>query len=964
MSTKPAAVHDAERLQALRATGLLDTPAEEAFDRLTRLSVRILGIPLSFVVLVDEHRDFYKSHCGFGEPVATLRQLEDTSLCQLVVAHDEPLVIGDARAHPEYSAVQAVQTLGVGAYVGIPLRTADGHALGAFCAIDLQPRRWTEADVEVLTELARSAEREIQLRQAVEGVGEQAAELERRVEERTRELSDAVGRLEREVAERQEAETRLRASEAQFRELSENIRDVFWILDAATGKPLYISPAFEQVWGRPVAELLHQPDVYISTIHPEDRARMAAAVERRGDGEQCEEYRIVRPDGSVRWVRDRAFPVAEADGSFTRLAGIAEDITQQRAAREHFRALIENSSDITAVLDADARVSYESPSIERMLGYRPEEVVGRPAFDFVHPEDLEATRRALAEVVAEPGAIVRLEARLRHQDGGYRAFEVTGKNLLGHPAVAGIVVNAHDVTERREAAAALRQREADYRGLFENAHDALIIMDPADERVLDVNPRACALYGYAREELVGRSTESVSTDVGYGRERLGVTLERGVLRNFELAQRRADGSVIRVEVTAAVVQYRGRPAILSVNRDVTERLRAAQAVRESEARFRAIFESAPAGIALLDAGGRVVDGNPALQEMLGRTAPQLRGADFTAIAEPGDAEADARLLADVVAGVIPAARVERRYRHSGGGWFWTQVTLSAMRDEAGEPTCVLALVENTTERRAAEQALQEAVEQLRQSQKMEAVGRLAGGIAHDFNNLLMAMMAHLYVLQRDPGVPDERRSNVAEIQRVAERAAGLTRQLLDFSRRQAAAPRPLELNGVVAGMHGLLERLIRDDVALVLELDASPGVVEADPGQMEQVVMNLVVNAHDAIPQGGTITLSTRRAAVGEDEVRRRPYLRPGEYAVLAVRDSGVGIAAAELERIWEPFYTTKGVGQGTGLGLAIVYGVVKGAGGYVWVESEPGDGAVFEVYLPLCGAAPGQGVPRDGGEG
>jgi two-component system, cell cycle sensor histidine kinase and response regulator CckA len=337
-----------------------------------------------------------------------------------------------------------------------------------------------------------------------------------------------------------------------------------------------------------------------------------------------------------------------------------------------------------------------------------------------------------------------------------------------------------------------------------------------------------------------------------------------------------------------------------------------------------------------------------------------------------------RLHPDDVAKVIAARdealasggplRIDHRIVRPDGSIRWVHERADIQRDADGRPARLIGVVQDITERKQAEEALQAAEEQLRQSQKMDAIGRLAGGVAHDFNNLLSIITGRAELILRSKELTPRVRRDADLIQRTAERAASLTRQLLAFSRKQVLQPKVLDLNNVVANMGRMLRRVIGEDVDLVIV--ARPGLarVNADPGQLEQVIQNLAVNARDAMPNGGRLTIETAQVDLDDAHARMHPGVGAGSNVMLAVTDTGMGMAAAVRERIFEPFYTTKDVGKGTGLGLSTVYGIVQQSGGTIWVYSEPGHGSTFKIYLPTVDAPidddrPPEPPPRGGTE-
>ncbi len=379
------------------------------------------------------------------------------------------------------------------------------------------------------------------------------------------------------------------------------------------------------------------------------------------------------------------------------------------------------------------------------------------------------------------------------------------------------LITARDITERRQAEEALRRSERYYKSLFESAHDAILLIDPNTKRILDVNRRACELYGYDRQEFLALSLHDITADSPNATEQGGP----GVVCRRAAVHRRKDGGFMHMEVNHSAVTSADREAILCINRDVTER-----------------------------------------------------------------------------------NRLEER---------------------------------------------------LRQAQKMEAVGRLAGGIAHDFNNLLTVVVGYSDCLVNELSSQPQAREMAQEISKAADRAAELTGQLLAFGRKALVCPRVLELNAAVSQTESLLRRLIGEDVELVVELSPTEIKTRIDPGQLHQVLLNLSVNARDAMPRGGRLTIAIAATVFDEDGVRTKPNLHPGDYAVLTVTDTGCGMSPEVLAHLFEPFFTTKEIGKGTGLGLATAYGIVEQAGGHTEVESNTGAGTTFRIYLPRVEAPAGE---------
>jgi PAS domain S-box-containing protein len=367
----------------------------------------------------------------------------------------------------------------------------------------------------------------------------------------------------------------------------------------------------------------------------------------------------------------------------------------------------------------------------------------------------------------------------------------------------------------------------------------------------------------------------------------------------------------------------------------------------SELRFAVAFDNAPIGVALVAPDGRWLNVNHAMLRIIGYTREELLAMDFQSITHPDDLPNDLELLGRIISGEIDSYELEKRYIHADGRVIWIQLDVSVVRDAAGEALYFIGQIQDITNRRQLE-------EQFRQSQKMEAVGRLAGGVAHDFNNLLTVISGYseLALLRVREAADNDVRDELEEIKGTAVRATSLTQQLLAFSRQQVVRPKLLNLNEVVVEIERMLDRLIGEDVALVVTLDPGVGPVVADAGQLEQVLLNLAVNGRDAMPDGGTLTIETAAVELGQPLDSELGRLEPGRYVRLAVTDSGVGMDAETRGRVFEPFFTTKELGKGTGLGLSTVYGILEQSGGQVRLDTAPGCGTSVEIYLPVAARA------------
>jgi len=798
---------------------------------------------------------------------------------------------------------------------------------------------------------------------------------------------------------------------------------------------------------------------------------------------------------------------------------------------------VEHGSDAIALLDAAGTTLYTNQTATRVLGYPVDELIGRPPFDLVHPDDLSRAQELFGRLLSHRAEPVAAQVRCRGRDGVYRLLDVVAINRLDDPAVGAIVASYRDITERHRTEAELQQTELRHSVLVESVQAILWRSDARTFQFEFVSHEAEALLGYPVERWTTEPTfwldhvHAGDRDwaSGYCRH------ETALLRPHEMEYRMlaADGRAVWLRDVIRVLPEQGRPRwLVGVMLDITARKRAEQ-VQDATYRIADAANTAPDFptllrriheivselmpaknfyIAVFDPAtetlsfpyfvdevdrqdptrplrkglteyvlrtGQPLLATPAVYESLvARGEVELIGApsidwlgvplkvqdqtigvaviqSYTEGVRYGEQERDIlEFVSTQVALAIERKRTEDALRRAEERYraFIAQSTEGIWRFEMKRPLAVDLPTEEMIERFFLDSYLAECndamaqihgfgsareiagkrlaeflvrsdprnveflrafaesgfrlsdveshevdregrpkiflnnligvvedghlvrawgsqrditerrrlEDQIRQSQKVEAVGRLAGGIAHDFNNILTAILGTTQILENELGPDGRHRAEVEEIRRAAERAADLTRQLLAYSRRQVLAPRALDLNVVVAGLEPMLRRLIGEDVELATRLAPGVASVEADPGQLGQVIVNLAINARDAMPQGGKLVIETANAELDAAFVRTHAGAVPGAYVQLSVSDTGIGMDEETRSHLFEPFFTTKEIGKGTGLGLATVYGIVKQSGGYIWVDTEAGRGTTFRICLPRSSGVPEAATPRD----
>jgi two-component system, cell cycle sensor histidine kinase and response regulator CckA len=548
------------------------------------------------------------------------------------------------------------------------------------------------------------------------------------------------------------------------------------------------------------------------------------------------------------------------------------------------------------------------------------------------------------------------ETALEAMRSGAHDFVLKGRLARLVPAIEREMRERDERVARRRAEVDLRASEERYRRIVETTTQGVWIVDP-QARTRFVNRRMATMLGYEVGEVVGRSLFDFLEESEIARASRNLkSLESGVGSSREARLRRKDGTLIWVSSESTPVfddqgHYEGALAMMT---DLTERIRSNEALRQSEARFVRLAESGIIGIAFADIIGNLYDANDTYLQMFGHTRSDLETGELNwgRMTPPEWHEVDAAAVRHLQSTGV-AAPWEKEIFHKDGHRVPVLIGV-AMLDA---PKCI-AFVADLTERKRTEAALRRTEEQFRQAQKMEAVGRLAGGVAHDFNNLLSVIIGYADLVQAKLAEQDPLRADLGQIVEAGQRAAGLTRQLLAFSRQQILQPKVLDLNEVLAGMERMLRRLIGEDVELSLVPGHPLSRVRVDPGQIEQVVMNLAVNARDAMPRGGKLTIETSDVVLDEAHSKEHPGASAGPNVLLAISDNGTGMSADIRARLFEPFFTTKEPGKGTGLGLSTVLGIVQQSGGAIGVYSEVGVGTTFKIYLPPVAAVASADAP------
>ncbi len=621
---------------------------------------------------------------------------------------------------------------------------------------------------------------------------------------------------------------------------------------------------------------------------------------------------------------------------------------------ESFRAIFETSPDAILVAEgATGKFLLANQAACRLLGYQMAELMTLGVED-IHPHHNLPMIRETFNAMSRGGRSMANDVPCLRKDGEVVFVDISGAPIIidGRQCTIGFF---RDITARRQTDEALRENEEKFRKLVDEASfDGYIVH--AKGKISDVSRRFADMYGYTRQELIGKDIlETIDPDY---RQVVRQRVDRGSERAYLARGLRKDGSTFPIEIHAKNLELQGQMVRTAAVRDISAQEQAQQELREAEERYRTLFEHAGDAVILLEAReehfGDIVEANQAAADMHGYSAQEMVGLNITDLLIPQAASRIPGRMAKMRSGEW--IKFDDFHRRKDGSRF--PMEISAGLVTLGGHPYVLAFERDISQRRQEEQARRELETQLFYAQKMKAVGTMAGGVAHDFNNFLQVLQGHLHLIL-DSQAGEETKDAARQIEKAAQRAAGLVRRLLTFSRKDDHLQKPLDLNEQLAEIIKMLGPTLPKMVSMQSHLRPDAAWVKADPGQLEQVMVNLATNDRDAMPEGGLLRFSTQRVTLDEDFCRSRPHLSPGEHVLLCVTDSGKGMDQATQEQIFEPFFTTKDKEQGTGLGLSTVYGIVRSHSGHIECSSQPERGTTFRIYLPALSGPPSRPRPR-----
>lgn len=744
------------------------------------------------------------------------------------------------------------------------------------------------------------------------------------------------------------AQEALRESEEKYRLVVENAIDGVAIIQ--DGRFNYLNPAACSIIGYPEGELLGRQ--FTEFIAPDDRNELVREYERKLSGDDLTyptAFRLIGGDGSIRWVE--AIGVGVSWDGEPALLSFMRDISDQRRAEDalkeserKYRMLVESLDEGIWVIDQDGATTYTNPRMAEMLGYTDQEMIGRHLFSFMDETMVPDAEKKIER--RKRGIRESHEFEFLKKDGNrIHARLVTSPMYDDKGRYTGALAAVLDITEKMRAETLVRDSEERYRELVENIEDIIYVID-SDGAIIFANRASEQFTGYDKDELVKKNFRELVLPESYGYA--GEIFKRQVagedVGTFELRLMKKSGQVIVLETRERPVWDGDRIVeIHGLGRDITDRKRTEEVLRQFEEKWRNFIETSRDVIFLTTLEGKVVDINPAGLELSGYTREEFVGKD---IAENYTNRSDREPFIKTIIEKGFVKDLELNLLRKDGSVAHCMITATQRRDKGGNVIGFQGIIKDITEKRNLEQ-------QLIQAQKMEAIVALAGGIAHNFNNILVGIMGYSEYLLSKKGPDDHDYKALKTIHEGTIKASTLVKQLLDAARVGQYNPVRINLNDVINGTLPLIQGTFDKSIEIVTHLSRDLMIIEADAGQLEQSLLNLCINARDAMPSGGSLIIETANRRLDKSFADSHLGIKEGAYVVLSVTDTGIGMTPEVTERIFEPFFTTKDQAGGKGMGLATAYGIMKNHGGKITVYSEPGKGTTFRLYFPAVTEQP-----------
>ncbi len=771
-----------------------------------------------------------------------------------------------------------------------------------------------------------------------------------------KDLREKVKSFEKSDTERKQLLETIHLSEKKFKNIIEHSNELLYIHDTHH-KLTFVSPQSKEMLGYTPEEMMMEW-TNLTTENPINQLGIEITEMTLKTGIKQQPYllELYKKDRSKILLEIDESPFKDDKGNVVGIVGAARNVTEQKRMekalhleKQKFETLSEKSPYGIVMIDKDGTFQYLNPKFIELFGYDLNDV----------PDGKTWFRKAFPDQTYRQQVISTWINDLTvHQPGEIRArtFTVTCKdgmekiiNFLPVQIVSGQqFMTCEDISDRKKMMEALQQSEHLYRTLIENSLTGIYMIQK--DNYVFVNDMFCKITGYSWEEL--KAKHPLDLVVPENKNQMHIFLEKRfageeVPSEYETQMLRKDGNRIDVQVRAALIFFEDKPTILGNIIDITERKRTDVALKTSEEKYRSLVESSSDAILMLDKGRNIISYNHAFCDLFGYEQGKIEGKSIKIIHSSEESYSSFGRLAYPNINNLGFFRTEWDFIRKDGTLFPAETVTSIIGSPEGGTIGYVATIRDIRDRKKTEQEKSNLQEQLRQSQKIEAIGRLAGGVAHDFNNLLTVILgtSELLLLELEKGSPLI--ESIEEIKRAAERAATLTHQLLAFSRRQVMEFQVLDLNAVLRNLEKMLRRIIGEDIELLTLFAEDLDKIKADPNQIEQILMNLAVNAKDAMPQGGRLIIETDNVELDEEYARAHIGVKPGRYVRLSLSDTGIGMPPELKERVFEPFFTTKEKGKGTGLGLSTVYGIVKQSNGNIWLYSEPMKGTTIKIYLP-----------------